>query len=173
MCTSTNPTTSANNKTDIFTVAHKHRPTVNPLLLSTGGNLNLRTLATRMSDEPEPVVKHLKLQTGLPSAGVDCVGKNSSWETSAGIPSAGMDCSIIENSNLETGLPSGRVDSMVKNSTLETGLSSAGVDCSKSNKSLFVGLLVTVLTVVAVSCYFMLEERRPESSCGCRVVLLH
>ena len=34
----------------------------------------------------------------------------------------------------------------------------SGVDCDKANKGLFLGLFVTVLTLVAVSCYFVLEE---------------
>jgi len=39
----------------------------------------------------------------------------------------------------------------------------SAVDCDKANKGLFVGLFVTVLTLVAVSCYFVFEDTMPES----------
>lgn len=46
-------------------------------------------------------------------------------------------------------------------SLMRRGASSANesVNCNKANKGLFVGLLVSVLTMVAVSCYFVFGDR--------------
>ena len=38
-------------------------------------------------------------------------------------------------------------------------ISATGVDCDKANRGLFFGLFITVLTLVAVSCYFVFDDR--------------
>lgn len=50
---------------------------------------------------------------------------------------------------------------IANSSFLRRGSSSANesVNCNKANKGLFVGLLVSVLTMVAVSCYFVFGDR--------------
>lgn len=61
---------------------------------------------------------------------------------------------------------------LVESEVYLTFLGATGIDCDKANKGLFLGLLVAVLTMIAIATFFVFENRISDSSTAIQVFLV-